>query len=114
MTAGQITALHIITAHIVCLNIRHTTVQQHKGYAILFHIFQIRRLVKIRKIQYSVNREGNRCVNQLFGKGIVQLHAQNHQVIVRFPKILVHSVQQVTKVLVMQVIDNNRNNVTAP
>ena len=114
MTACQIAALHIITAHIVRLNVRNTSVQQHKGHAILIHIFQIRRLIKIREVQYPVNRERDRCMNQLFGQSIVQLHAKDHQVIVCFPQLLIHPVQQITEVLVMEVIDNNRNNMTAP
>ena len=70
-------------------------------------------LPEIREVQNPVHPQRNCRVDQLFGKGIVQLHAENHQVIVRFPQLPIHPVEEVTEVLVVQVIDDDGHNMAS-
>ena len=70
-------------------------------------------LSEIREIQDPVNREGYRRVNELSRKRFFQMHAEDHQVVILITQVPVHAVKEVTEVLIVKVVDDDRDHPAA-
>ena len=113
MQSREITALLVIAAHRIRVQLAHTPVQKHKRHPVGSHVLDIMALPKTREIKDPVDGQGNRRVDQLFSEGILQLHAQNHQGVATGAEFPIHAVDEIAVVLVAQVIDNDGDHTAA-
>ena len=113
MLPREITAQFVIAAHCIRIQLTHAPVQKHKRHSVGSHVFDIMPLPEAREIENPVDGQGDRRVDQLLGKFVLQLHAENHQRISLRTKFPVHAVDEVTVVLIMQVVDNDRDHAAA-
>ena len=112
MFSRQITAVLIITADTVCGYILNPAVQKHERHTVVDHGFNLLFRLHMRKIQNPVNRKGNRCIDELLGEIFIQLHTEDQQTVPGALKLRVHFSKHLTEMLVMQVIDNYRDDMT--